>query len=150
MKTLNMKRKGKKPALTRRPGCAVNVRATAALQSMTEPGRTSSAPCLAPVTERVSFKWHFPNAKEVFIAGSFNDWQPSATPLKSCGADWWLLDLELKPGRYEYRFVVDGQWMDDPTAAGHTTNSTGGRNSLLIVNADATPVAPARACNSAN
>jgi len=68
----------------------------------------------APEPERVSFDWVFPKAKQVCIAGSFNNWESAATPLKNCGGGRWLLDLPLKPGRYEFRFVVDGQWVDEP------------------------------------
>ena len=95
-----------------------------------------SAPPRASETQQVQFEWSFPDAKEVFIAGSFNNWQPAATPLKSRGAGCWLLDLALKPGRYEYRFVVDGKWTDDPMSRGCGPNPLGGRNSVLIVNVD--------------
>ena len=82
----------------------------------------------------VSFDWQFPRAKKVFIVGTFNKWNPSATPLRNCGDDRWLLDLELEAGRYEYRFVVDGDWVDDPAAESSALNSTSGQNSILIVN----------------
>ena len=55
-------------------------------------------------------------ACEVFIAGSFNDWQPASTPMIAVGNGHWLKELVLAPGRYEYRLVVDGQWTDDPSA----------------------------------
>jgi len=67
-----------------------------------------------PESERVSFDWFFPEARQVSIAGPFNNWQPSATPLKNCGKGRWLLDMALPPGKYEFRFFVDGQWTDDP------------------------------------
>jgi 1,4-alpha-glucan branching enzyme len=90
--------------------------------------------CRVLSEERISFKWAFPNAKQVFIAGSFNDWKASSTPLKDCGDGSWLLDLALKPGRYEYRFVVDGKWTDDPLSPGCAPNPFGGHNSVLVVN----------------
>ncbi len=68
----------------------------------------------APAVERAIFDWCFPNAKQVCVAGTFNDWHTSATPLHHCGGGRWILDIPLKPGRYEFRFVVDGQWADDP------------------------------------
>jgi 1,4-alpha-glucan branching enzyme len=87
----------------------------------------------APQAEQVCFEWNFPNAKQVFIAGSFNNWAPNATPLKNCGAGRWLLNMAIKPGRYEYRFVVDGQWTDDPESEGCGPNPRGGRNSIMVV-----------------
>lgn len=65
--------------------------------------------------------------------GSFNNWQSDATPLKKCGPGRWLLDVALKPGRYEYRFVVDGCWTDDPESEGYGPNAAGGRNSILVI-----------------
>jgi len=51
-----------------------------------------------------------PEAKEVFVAGTFNDWNPTSHPLKRTGDGHWALTLDLPPGRYEYKFVIDGQW----------------------------------------
>ena len=45
----------------------------------------------------------------------------------------WLKELALPPGRYEYRFVVDGVWTDDPAAAELVDNGFGGRNAILNV-----------------
>jgi len=68
----------------------------------------------APAVERAVFDWYFPGAKQVCVAGTFNDWQPTATPLQPCGKDRWILDIPLKPGRYEFCFVVDGKRADEP------------------------------------
>lgn len=74
-----------------------------------------------------------PQAREVFVAGSFNDWQPTAMPLTSVGDDKWVVELSLPPGRYEYRFVADGEWVDDPNAKEVVPNPHGGANALLVV-----------------
>lgn len=74
-----------------------------------------------------------PQAREVFVAGSFNDWQPATTPLKLAGDGKWAVELSLPPGRYEYRFVADGEWMDDPNAKEVVPNPHGGANALLVV-----------------
>lgn len=76
-----------------------------------------------------------PSAKSVFVAGTFNEWKPQATPLTKQSDEQWVVELKLGPGQYEYRFVVDGQWSDDPQAAEYTTNPFGGRNAILRVNA---------------
>ena len=76
----------------------------------TTPQNTVAAPSHS---ERAIFDWYFPNARQVCIAGTFNDWAPTATPLVNCGDGRWLLDLTLKPGRYEFRFFVDGKWAED-------------------------------------
>ena len=49
-------------------------------------------------------------AKEVFVAGTFNDWNPRSHPLKRNCDGHWVLPLDLPPGRHEYKFVIDGQW----------------------------------------
>jgi 1,4-alpha-glucan branching enzyme len=74
-----------------------------------------------------------PTAQEVCIAGSFNDWHPSVTPMIRLGDGQWAKELALPPGRYEYRFVVDGQWVDDPAAIDLIPNSFGTANAVLVV-----------------
>ena len=76
------------------------------------------------------------HARKVFIAGTFNDWQPSATPMISQGGGRWAQELTLAPGHYEYRFVVDGEWINDPAAKETVPNPFGGNNSILIAAAD--------------
>ena len=75
----------------------------------------------------------FPNAKTVCIAGSFNEWKPDSIQMINFGGDRWRLDLMLKPGKYEYRFVVDGNWTDDPVTHNQIPNPFGGHNSVLLV-----------------
>ena len=74
-----------------------------------------------------------PEAREVFIAGSFNDWCPTATPMVAGGEGRWVKELVLPPGRHEYRFVVDGQLVDDPKGAEFVPNPHGGQNAVLVV-----------------
>jgi hypothetical protein len=74
-----------------------------------------------------------PAAKRVFVAGSFNNWQPEQTPLAPAGNGRWAGDLKVRPGRHEYLFVVDGQWLPDPNAKESVQNPFGGRNSVLTV-----------------
>lgn len=72
-------------------------------------------------------------ARRVAIAGSFNDWRPAATPMVPMGCGWWVKGLTLPPGRYQYRFVVDGQWVPDPNAAATEPSPDGRNNSVLVV-----------------
>jgi len=67
------------------------------------------------------------------VVGTFNDWKPGATPLTCLGAGKWAREVPLAPGRYEYRFVVNDEWMDDPKAKAFVSNPHGGRNALLDV-----------------
>ena len=85
-------------------------------------------------TKPVRFELSDTPAQEVLIAGSFNNWQPHATPMIAQGNGRWVKDLTLTAGQYEYLFVVDGQWQPDPRATESTPNPYGGRNSVVTVN----------------
>ena len=89
--------------------------------------------CPAPETVSVHLTFYQPQARQVFVAGSFNNWQPRATPLRPLPGGAWAVDLMLKPGQYEYRYVVDGQWIDDPMAARFVPNPFGNLNSVMEV-----------------
>src|SRR2546421_146725 len=84
---------------------------------------------------RVSFELVKSDAQKVCVAGSFNEWQPDRTPLVAVGNGRWVGNLPVKPGRYEYLFVVDGRWMPDPNAKETVQNPFGGQNSVLIASA---------------
>jgi 1,4-alpha-glucan branching enzyme len=70
----------------------------------------------------------------VSVAGDFNGWNPSQTPLEPSAGGAWTVTLPLEPGRYEYMFVVDGQnWIADPFAAERTADGFGSENAVLDV-----------------
>ena len=51
-----------------------------------------------------------PSAQAVFLAGTFNGWDPQATPMAKDAAGHWGAAVDLPPGRHEFKFVVDGEW----------------------------------------
>jgi 1,4-alpha-glucan branching enzyme len=55
----------------------------------------------------------YPDAKEVSVAGDFNDWTPNALKMKRVG-DAWVFDIHLSVGKHLYKFIVDGHWVRDP------------------------------------
>jgi 1,4-alpha-glucan branching enzyme len=87
------------------------------------------AAALAP--PKVRLELSKPGAQSVAIAGSFNSWQPEQA--KTTGNGGWVKELTIAPGRYEYMFVVDGQWMADPNAKEFAPNPFGGQNSVLVI-----------------
>jgi 1,4-alpha-glucan branching enzyme len=103
--------------------------------------RDSSPPSIQPVAERfpaleeqeVIFTTLAPEAREVNVAGNFNDWRPETTPMKNTGEGKWVGRSMLRAGQYEYRFVVDGQWREDAQATQRVANPHGGFNSVLMV-----------------
>lgn len=71
-----------------------------------------------PAAQTVRFVIAAPGARSVALVGSFNDWDPGATPLQPAPSGGvWTVAVPLAPGRHEYAFVVDGvRWLADPTA----------------------------------
>ncbi|WP_423146083.1 S41 family peptidase [Rubrolithibacter danxiaensis] len=67
-----------------------------------------------PVLKTLRFELKgYPNAKEVFVAGSFNDWADHKDKLARKG-DSWVLTTQSEPGKIKYKFIVDGEWITDP------------------------------------
>jgi 1,4-alpha-glucan branching enzyme len=95
--------------------------------------KPTAAVAMAPKPNRISLELLKPDAKAVYVAGSFNQWAPEKTPLRPAGNGRWIGNLNVNPGRHEYLFVVDGQWLPDPNAMEYVQNPFGGRNSVLIV-----------------
>ena len=81
---------------------------------------------------RVQFSLDAPNATSVIIAGDFNDWQ-TRRPLKRNPQGRWTARISLAPGSYQYRFLVDGVWCDDPRCSDRVDNRLGGQNCVRVV-----------------
>lgn len=81
----------------------------------------------------VEFKFYAPQAKKVSVAGSFNNWSAKELAAKKDSKGTWLAKASLKPGRYEYKFVVDGNWLNDPNCGSCVTNAFGSQNCVLEV-----------------
>jgi 1,4-alpha-glucan branching enzyme len=86
-----------------------------------------------PATVNVRFEFTSAAAGKVCLAGSFNDWSVETTTMDRLGNGQWVKCLPLRPGRYEYRFVLDGKWGDDPQASGFVPNPHGGVNAVVRV-----------------
>jgi len=98
-------------------------------------GRTGApADAIAPTAVTVRFLLVAPDARSVSLAGTFNQWDASATPLVRTGAAGvWTATLTLPAGQHQYAFVVDGaRWMPDP-AAPAVDDGFGRRNSVLAL-----------------
>jgi 1,4-alpha-glucan branching enzyme len=83
------------------------------------------------VRRRMTFTHRAPEAEAVFLAGSFNGWNTQATPMKKNKEGLWSATLNLFPGYYEYRFIVDGQWEDDPNCHRRRLNRFGDYDCIL-------------------
>lgn len=89
------------------------------------------------VSEGVRFSYSAPAAKSVSIAGSFNHWNPDHDRLRGPSEEGiWTIVLPLSPGRYEYRFVVNGkEWVLDPSVPS-VDDGLGDKNSVLFVESE--------------
>jgi hypothetical protein len=75
-----------------------------------------------------------PGAQSVSVAGDFNGWNPGQTQLERSEGGVWTATIPLKPGRYQYMFVIDGkQWIADPLAAEGAGDGFGAENAVLDV-----------------
>jgi 1,4-alpha-glucan branching enzyme len=83
--------------------------------------------------KRVTFKFSDSGASHVYIAGSFNSWDPSVRPLKKDAKGTWKTSITLPQGVYQYLFIVDGNWMEDPLSSHKEMNEFGSFNSVVVV-----------------
>jgi hypothetical protein len=95
-----------------------------------------ASPGPGPVRE-VVVRFRDEAAGEVRIAGDFNGWIPDrgvdSRVQDEDGRRVWTKVLRLAPGTYQYRYVVDGEWREDPDNPRFVSGPVGGRNSLLVV-----------------
>ena len=81
----------------------------------------------------IPFAFPAPAARQVSLAGDFNNWDPKAMPMRKGADGVWHLNVTLTPGRHEYRFYADGVWQDDPAAQQRTANGMGSENCVKTV-----------------
>jgi len=75
-----------------------------------------------------------PGAQSVAVAGDFNGWNPDQTTMERSDGGVWTTTIQLKPGRYQYMFVIDGkQWIADPLAPEEAGDGFGSQNAVLDV-----------------
>jgi chromosome partitioning protein len=89
---------------------------------------------VSQIEDAILFTTLYPRADTVQIAGDFNNWQPTETPMEKVADNGaWQLKLKLPAGKYRYRLVVDGQWQQDPYNEMTEMNPYGDYNSVLEV-----------------
>ena len=72
-------------------------------------------------------------AIQVALSGDFNGWSPDASPMERDEDGHWYTTVALAPGRYEYKFVVDREWIPDPRATEQVWNAYGTLNSVIRI-----------------
>ena len=81
--------------------------------------------------KRATFSLASPQAMEVSVAGTFNEWNTARDPMKRKGDGQWVLVKYLPPGAHECRFVFDGVRTTDPASVDRRPNIYGGENSVI-------------------
>ena len=81
----------------------------------------------------VDFRIFAPMAKKVYLAGCFNSWKANSISAKKDAKGNWTAKINLHPGKYEYRFIVDGNWVNDPNCKNFSSNNLGSQNCIMEV-----------------
>lgn len=109
-------------------------------ESQVEPGPRAASSVQAVDVETddgrvyVQFVYIAPRASSVTVAGDFNDWSPAEFSLRDPDGDGvWSGRLPLSPGLHKYMYVVDGEWVTDPSAERYVDDGFGNRNALITV-----------------
>ncbi len=91
------------------------------------------APAKGPSLKKVPLTVRLNGAKEVVLTGDFTQWAKDKIRLTPAAAGEWITVLELAPGEYQYRLIVDGEWRDHAEAPRRVRNPFGTENCVLIV-----------------
>ena len=89
-----------------------------------------SAP--AATSKEVVFTIEAPHAAQVQVMGDFNDWNLEGSEMERVDGIWQKI-LTLPPGRYRYRYIVDGRWQSDPFNVAVEPNPYGELDSIVVV-----------------
>jgi 1,4-alpha-glucan branching enzyme len=80
-----------------------------------------------------TFCFTAPGATSVLLVGDFTQWQSQPIPLTPGESGVWSATVKLAPGTYHYRFLVDGEWRDDPECTLRVPNPFGSENMVREV-----------------
>ena len=107
---------------------------TAKASKATAPKKKTST-AKAPKKETPSYEFCLtaPEAATVYLVGDFNHWAEGKDKMRKTKDGSHKKSIKLKPGRYEYRFVVDGHWWTDPLNDNRCSSPFGSDNSVLVI-----------------
>lgn len=83
--------------------------------------------------QEIEFTLRAPQASSIFLAGTFNNWKTDSLAMKKGRDGVWKIRIKMAPGRYEYKFFVDGEWSQDISGSDAVANAFGTRNRVISV-----------------
>ncbi len=83
--------------------------------------------------EKHSFELDAPAAREAYLAGEMTAWDDGKLPMLRGADGKWRVTVDLEPGQWLYKFVVDGRWISDPGSPDHDADGAGGQHSFIFV-----------------
>ena len=83
--------------------------------------------------QNIEFTFFAPQAKKVYLAGNFNNWNVKEHAMKKDKDGMWRTSIKLSPGIYEYKYIVDGIWAQDLPCSNLVQNSFGTFNCVLDI-----------------
>jgi len=76
-------------------------------------------------------------ADNIYLVGDFNGWDQSSHPMRRNHAGQWTTVVDLQPGRaYQFRYLCDGEWMNDSQADAYVFNPYGSHNFIVVTDPD--------------
>ena len=98
------------------------------------PAKAVAKKAVAPAKKAVTFTVHAEKGKAVYLAGSFNEWSTTAKKMAYKAKDGlYAATVQLAPGEYQYKFIIDGTWCADPENVNAVKNDQGTFNSVVTV-----------------
>jgi 1,4-alpha-glucan branching enzyme len=82
---------------------------------------------------RVAFTLEAPEAKRAILMADFNNWNAETHPMKKSKKGVWEKTVTVQPGTYEYKFLVDGEWQNDPKSGERCQNCFGTHNNVMTI-----------------
>ena len=83
-------------------------------------------------TKKVSFSLPGVQASDVYVVGDFNKWNRTKHRMRR-QKDNWRISVKLPAGEYKFKYLVDGNWVNDPAAHKYVGNPYGGQDSVVVV-----------------
>jgi 1,4-alpha-glucan branching enzyme len=84
-------------------------------------------------SRKQNFRFTAPGAMSVMLVGDFTQWQQKGIPMRKGKDGVWTASVDLTPGMHHYRFIVDGDWRDDPECTVRVANPYGGQDMVKQV-----------------